>query len=113
MRWEGAQSFYQGFPEHGHQVKGAVRQVGMYWAAVFEAYAKEHGPWEDQTGNARQSLHSFVEELAGDTVRIYLSGGVFYQIWLEIKWQGKYAIIWPTIERHLEEIRLMLQRIFG
>jgi hypothetical protein len=113
MRWEGVQQFNQGFTDYERRVNQAVFQVGQYWAAVFEEYAKIHGPWEDQTSNARQSLHGFVEQLSGDTVRIYLSGGVFYQIWLEVKWQGRYAIIWPTIERHLEEIRLMLQRIFS
>jgi hypothetical protein len=113
MKWEGVQEFNQGFEDYERRLNQAVYQVGQYWAAVFEAYAKEHGPWGDVTGNARQSLHAFVEQLSGDTVRIYLSGGVFYQIWLETKWQGKYAIIWPTIERHLEEIRQMLQGIFS
>lgn len=113
FRWTGVQEVNNGFDAYAKRLNDAVEQVGQYWAAVFEAYAKEHGPWEDQTGNARQSLHAFVERLSVDTVRIYLSGGVFYQIWLETKWQGKYAIIWPTIERHLEEVRLMLQRILS
>jgi hypothetical protein len=113
MRWEGVQQFNQGFSDYERLVNQAVFQVGQYWAAVFEAFAKENAPWEDQTANARQSLHTFVEQLSDDTVRLYLSHGVEYGIWLEVRWNGKYAIIWPTIERHLEAIREMLQGIFG
>jgi hypothetical protein len=113
FRWEGVQEFNQGFDRYERRVRQAVYQVGQYWAAVFEEYAKTNAPWQDQTANARQSLHAFVEQLSDDTVRLYLSHGVEYGIWLEVRWQGRYAIIWPTIERHLEEIRLMLQRIFG
>jgi hypothetical protein len=113
VRWEGVQDFNQGFTDYERRVNQAVYQVAQYWQAIFEAYAKENAPWQDQTANARQSLHSFIEELSGDTVRLYLSHGVEYGVWLEVRWQGKYAIIWPTIERHLEEIRLMLQRIFS
>jgi hypothetical protein len=113
MRWEGVQEFNQGITDYERRVNQAVYQVGQYWAAVFESHAKENAPWEDQTSNARASLHAFVEQLSDDTVRVYLSHGMDYGIYLETKWQGKYAIIWPTIERHLEEIRLMLQRIFG
>ena len=113
MRWTGVEQFNQGFVSYERRVKQAVYQVGQYWAAVFEEYAKREAKWQDQTGNARASLHGFVEQLAGDTVRIYLSGGVFYQIFLETMKAGELSIIWPTIERHLEEIRLMLQRIFS
>jgi hypothetical protein len=113
FRWEGVQQFNQGFDTYERRVNQAVNQVALHWAAVFEEYAKTQAPWQDQTANARQSLHAFVEQLSGDTVRLYLAHGVEYGIWLEVKWQGRYAIIWPTIERHLEEIRLMLQRIFS
>src|SRR5687767_14986848 len=90
------------------QVLLAIRQVGNYFAAKFETYAKENAEWEDQTGNARQGLHAFVEELARDSVQLFLSHGVTYGLWLEVKWAGRYAIIWPTIEAHLDEIASML-----
>jgi hypothetical protein len=32
--------------------------------------------------------------------RILLSHSVNYGIWLEIRWQGKYAIIIPTLQRY-------------
>ncbi|MDQ7034353.1 MAG: hypothetical protein Q9P01_05810, partial [Anaerolineae bacterium] len=58
-------------------------------------------------------LHAWVDELSNDTVRLYLSHGlVDYGIYLETKYAGRYAIIWPTIQRHLPEIQKMLQEIF-
>jgi hypothetical protein len=82
MRWEGVQEFNQGFENHERRVNQAVRQIAQMWAAKLEAYMKTEASWQDQTANARQSLHTFIEELAGDTVRLYLSHGVFYGIFL-------------------------------
>lgn len=112
FRWEGTQQFSRNYPEYARRVKFAVRQVAMYFQAVFEAYAKTNAPWTDRTANARQSLHAWTEELAGDTVRLWLSHGVQYGIYLETRYAGRYAIIWPTINRHLPQIREMLQGIF-
>jgi hypothetical protein len=102
-----------GLTRFEHRVKNAIRQVATYWAGVFENYAKENARWKDQTANARQSLHAFVEELTNDTVALYIAHGVDYGIQLETKYAGRYAIIWETIETHLVQIRQMLQRIFG
>lgn len=113
VKWTRVREMNQGFDDYKRKVLFAVKQVAQYWSATFEAYAKERAPWTDQTGNARQTLHSWIEELSRDTVRIYLSHGVHYGIFLETKYAGRYSIIWPTIERHLEQIRRMLQEIFG
>lgn len=98
---------------YAQAVLKAVRQVADYWSPVMETSAKEKAPWVDRTGNARQSLHSWVEELSGDVVALYLAHGVYYGISLERKYAGRYAIIWPTIETHLPQIEQMLKGIFG
>lgn len=113
VRWEGFDNMQRRLNEYERRINQIIRQVAQYWQAVFESYAKENAPWQDQTGNARQSLHSFIEELSGDMVRLYLSHGVDYGIYLETKYAGRYAIIWPTIQRHIEPIRQMLQGIFS
>jgi len=109
----------QGFDEmlaridvYERRILQIVKQVAQYWQAVFEDYAKTNAAWVDRTANARQSLHAFIEELSGDVVRLYLSHGVDYGIYLEAGYAGRYSIIWPTIQRHLEPIREMLQEIF-
>lgn len=61
-----------------------------------EAYMKENATWTDQTGNARQGLRSQVE-VAPDKVAIIMYHSVFYGVFLELRWGGKYAIIEPTM----------------
>lgn len=67
------------------------------FAARCERYMKDHAPWDDRTGSARDGLtaqgeFSFIE------YTVVLFHTVDYGIWLEIRWNGKYAIIQPTIE---------------
>lgn len=112
-RFEGLEAMLQRVSAYERRVMQVIKQVAQYWQGVFENYAKDNAPWQDQTANARQTLHAFIEELSGDTVRLYLSHGVEYGVHLETRFAGRYAIIWPTIQRHLEPIRQMLQGIFG
>lgn len=113
MEWRGVDDMLRRLQEYQNRVMWAVRQVAEYWRAVFETYAKENAPWNDRTGNARQSLHAYVEELSQETVRLYLSHGMDYGLFLEVRHAGRWGIVWPTIQRHLEPIRVMLQGIFG
>lgn len=60
-------------------------------------YMKTNAKWTDRTGNARQTLGAY--SIHGDDIHeIHLHGGVPYQFWLEVRWGGKYAIIWPTVK---------------
>lgn len=113
MEWSGVDDMIRRMQEYANKVQFALVQVANYWKAVFEAYAKENASWTDRTGNARQTLHGWVNELSNDTVELYLSHGVDYGLFLETKYAGKYSIVWPTIEAHLEAVRKMLQGIFG
>ncbi len=113
VQWSGDREVAARMMEYQRRVKQAVQQVAEYWAAVFEAYAKENAPWTDRTGNARQSLWTEVRDLARDTVALYLSHGVEYGVQLETRFGGRYAIIWPTMEAHLSQIGQMLRGIFG
>jgi hypothetical protein len=93
MRWEGVQQFNQGFDTYERRVKQAVRLIALKWQAIFESEAKRDAPWGDVTGNARQSLHAFIEELASDTVRLYLSHGIFYFMGYTSKHVSRAAIL--------------------
>lgn len=64
------------------------------------AYAKDNAPWDDDTTLARTSLQGAVVWSDEDHFQIYLGHGaeVYYGIWLEVRWGGRYAIIVPTIE---------------
>lgn len=113
IEWRGADEVRRNMAVYGGKVHDAVRAVANYWAGVLEAYAKDEASWTDRTGNARQGLHTFIEELAQDTVALYLSHGVEYGKYLELRWQGRFAIIMPTLESHYAQISAMLQGIFG
>lgn len=79
------------------QTMRAAMATAQSCAPEVENYMKMNAPWQDQTGNARSGLFArpFQE---GETVGIDLGGSVDYQIWLEVRWSGRYAIIQPTID---------------
>ena len=65
-------------------------------------YAKQNAQWIDHPGvheDARSNIQGVVVKEGDGTWSIYLGHGknVYYGIWLEVRWGGKYAIILPTI----------------
>lgn len=67
------------------------------FARKVEEYAKDNAPWDDRTGDARDGLKAVGEQRLV-TYTITLFHTVDYGIWLEVRWDGKYAIILPTLE---------------
>lgn len=66
------------------------------------AYAQQNAIWTDHPGeheDARKNIQGVVVKEGDGTYSIYLGHGknVYYGIWLEVRWGGKYAIILPTI----------------
>lgn len=66
-------------------------------STVAEAWMKSNARWRDRTGNARAGLRGNPGR-EDDSWFIDLMGGVPYQIWLEVRWSGKYAIIVPALQ---------------
>lgn len=94
------------FRDHGlgKGIKGGAKKaMDAAWIAAkqmapeVEAYAKINAPWTDQTGNARAGLAARAYR-DGKEIGIIIYHQVPYGIWLETRWNGKYAIINPTIE---------------
>lgn len=112
VRWDGDDRVVRNMAVYGERVRQAVRAVADYWAPVIEAYAKDNAAWTDRTGNARQSLHAFVEQLSRDSVALYLAHGVEYGKWLELAHAGRYAIILPALQAHYGPIGEMLRGMF-
>lgn len=67
-------------------------------AQKMEGYAKEHRPWKDRTGNARQRLKGSWSKVDGG-YRIEIAHGVNYGVWLEFAHERRYAILKPTVEK--------------
>lgn len=81
----------------GKKVKAAARATAHRQAPVVENYMRNNAPWTDRTGNARNGLAARPYE-EGDSIGIVLYHQVPYGIWLETRWEGRYAIINPSIE---------------
>jgi hypothetical protein len=111
--WQGDEAILRELDHYYLFLQQGIRAVAAVIAPMMENYAKTNAPWTDRTANARQSLHAFTDEVAATIVDVYLAHGMEYGIWLEVRFQGRYAILWPTIEAHLTEITLWLVRIFG
>lgn len=95
------------------KVNDAVMAYLEMKAPQVENHMKQNAPWHDQTGNARQGLRAEAFDLGGDEKGIILYGQVPYQIWLELKNSGEYAIILPTIEVMGPEVMSGLEGILG
>jgi hypothetical protein len=79
-------------------------------AQEVENYAQEHAPWQDRTGDARSGLTAEARHRLNHYY-IDLFHTVDYGIWLEIRWDGRYAIIQPTLEHFGPQ--LMAELSFG
>lgn len=84
-------------------------------AGELESKMKSNRPWTDRTGMAKATLSARVSQPDENTVRITLSHGVEYGIWLELAHEKNYAIIAPTIReegpRVVEGLDNILSRI--
>lgn len=92
----------RGIGEYGARLLDAVFDLAQFFAAKIETYAKQHAPWTDRTGNARQGLTARAFRTA-TAVSIILWHSVTYGIWLEVKNAGKFAAILPTLEAHYSQ----------
>lgn len=122
--WSNDRQVRNNMQAYTRAVSHAVEQLAIYYAAVIEASAKQKAPWVDRTGNARAALRGYTnrtapagypnpDALARDTIALYLSHGMDYGKWLELKYQGRYAIILPTLQAHYGEISQALRRMFA
>ncbi len=124
INWDGLPQMDAKLLAYMSKAQEALNSIALYWSAVLESYAKENASWTDRTSNARQALRGYIgtdapagypssQQLAKDVVELFLSHGMYYGIFLETRWQGRYAIIYPTLEAHLPEIKRMLKEVFG
>lgn len=87
-------------------IRKGVRALANRYAPEIEAHMKSTASWTDRTANARQTLHTEVEELGFDMVSVILAHGMEYGVYLEgftpegreTTQGGRFAIIAPTID---------------
>jgi len=90
----------------------ALHKIALYFAPIVESQAKENAPWTDRTGNARQGLHGFVEDVSETIILLVLQHKMTYGVFLELSNQGRYAIILPTLESNYSAVKQMVDEVF-
>lgn len=107
-----ASDLLEGLMKAESKTQVAIKMYATEGAKKMQNYAKQHRPWTDRTGQARQRLTGWVETLSNRT-RIYIGHGVDYGIYLELSHEKKYAILQPTVNATGPEILQGYKRLIG
>lgn len=86
------------------KLNAALLMYSTTKAKQLEAKMKMNRPWTDRTGMAKALLNTSISQRSLGTVRITLSHGVEYGIWLELANEKNYAVIEPTIKEESPKI---------
>lgn len=110
IQWTNTIQITQNMSRYGDAIKDAMLAIGEYNAPRMEADAKHEANWQDHTGHARGTLNAQVWQTDnGDVTIIQLSHGVFYGIFLEVRNQGRYAIVIPMMQRYYPIVWKMVE----
>lgn len=92
------------------RIQEALLALLDYWGIKGTSEMRTGARWTDRTTNARNSLDYQVNK-RGNEFSITYYGGMHYNIWLEIRWSGKYAITGPVMISVAPRLREMLSDI--
>lgn len=91
---------------------GRMSAYAQTAAKQLEAAAKAAAPWTDHTGHARGGLTG-TSSRSGGVIRITLSGSVRYLVYLELAHGKRFAVLWPTLQKHQGRILNGFARVFS
>lgn len=91
------------------RVENAVKAVVAMKGTEGIAALKQNAPWTDRTGAARSGLHT-ITMLGGPQHVIIYSHTMHYGFWLEVKFNGRDAVILPTM---IPEGRDLMKKLDG
>ena len=86
----------------------AMREVGVF----IHQEAQANAPWNDITGYAREGL-SINVTASGLVAILTLYHTMYYGVYLELRWGGRYAIIMPTLEANYANIMTVVREALG
>lgn len=83
--------------------RSAMRAGMAAGATRVEGWERANHRWQNETGNAERGLTCLVADGlrgGGPGYRLLNTHGVDYGIWLEVRFQGRFAILREAIDRH-------------
>lgn len=83
----------QKLKEFTPKLKAALALDSQNIAKEMEKWAKENASWADRTAHARLFLKSTVKWTNTNTLMVAMSHNVDYGVYLELAYEGKYAIL--------------------
>lgn len=105
----------KGMDRLGAKMGAMVLMYAATKASEIRSYMKINRKWTDRTGMAKGTLDCRVSQPSERIIRLTLSHGVYYGIWLELAHEKKYAIIAPTIQvqgpRMVKDLNGLLSKI--
>lgn len=101
--WVGLEAMDNFLQNWNQKFHGDLKEAAEKIKDEMVEYMKANAPWEDRTGDARAGLQGAVVWNSEESFTVFLGHGdeIFYGIWLEVRWGGKYAIIVPTIQHFM------------
>ena len=88
----------------------AAEKVGQNAAARMEGEVKRNARWTDRTGLARQTITGY-SGWQGKKLRMGISGNMEYSAYLELGHEGRFAILWATVQANEQKIMDDLRKV--
>lgn len=90
------------------------------FSSKIKDYAKANHPWQNISGAAERSLNAQVIHgpNSGRTVVLFADSsidqeGAEHVFWMEVRFNGQYAIIRVTLEGHYDDLMSAIRRLVG
>jgi hypothetical protein len=80
---------------------------------ISAGWMRDNAPWTDRTGNARSGLSTATQFQRRKSYALILFGRMPYNIWLEVRFQGRYAVIIPGLVDQGPKLMKTLNKLFA
>ncbi|WPH57968.1 hypothetical protein SEA_LUCKYLEO_19 [Gordonia phage LuckyLeo] len=97
--------------ELDRKLDNAIELIIDVGAARGEVHMKNNAPWTDRTGAARSGLTTMTHH-EDEKSTVVFAHSVDYGIWLEVKNDGEYEVIMPSVVHTGKEIMADFDKLF-
>lgn len=107
--WDDAE-LQAGLNEFNKRVSRAILAACERNGPLAEGWMRTNAPWIDRTGNARNGLR-VTSRVVKRGVRMTFSHSQSYGIFLETRWNARYAVIAPAIEHWFPKTQILIFKL--